>query len=249
MRKIILILVVLGLIYFGFSSLQKNSGEDTTDTTTIPTEDPMDVVINFYNTWLDAVHSTTTDPKAAGLYEAAVLSEAVKEYIAAAETTPLPNNLESVLCQQSTPERVGGKLIFKEDTKAEIQILSRGFETKSPYQAVVTLGAVNGAWQINKITCTQGEVAPEKEFAFEREGYLLKSVKPPLDPNFWHLVYEENGLKGHTVPLFFDESSVCIDKDGNEANCQPDTFTEPSLALLQADMIESGAIVKRLHFR
>lgn len=250
-NKIIAIagLALLLIVFLGFN-LFKADPEATTDpVSAIPTEDPLDVTIDFYNEWLSASQSTTTNPKDAGLRDLAVLSTEVRKYLADAETTPLKNGLEPVLCQPTVPARIGAKEIYKQDLSAQIQVLARGGETKSPYQALVDLKAVEGKWQISQISCTQGETAPEREFSFEKEGYLLKSVQPPLDPQYWHLVFEENGTMGHTVPLFFDQTTVCIATNKTESICDPSTFTEPALVLVQAEMLESGAVVKKLHFK
>lgn len=250
-NKIIAItgLALLLIVYLWFN-LFKADPEVTNETVSAtPVEDPLDVTIEFYNQWLDSSHSTTTNPKDAGLRDSAFLSSEVRQYITNTDTTPLANNLEPVLCQPSVPERVGGKAIYKQDTEAQVQVFARGSETKSAYQAVVDLKAVEGKWQISQIKCTQGEIAPVREFDFEQEGYLLKSVPPPLDPQYWHLVYENRGEKGHTVPLFFDENSICISLDKTENTCDPSTFIEPSLVYIQAAMLESGAVVKKLHFK
>ncbi len=240
-------LLLIALLWF---NLFKAEPDMTTEpVSTVPTEDPLDVTIEFYNMWLDATHSTTTNPKDAGLRENVILSNEVRKYINDTDTTPLANNLEPVLCQTAIPARIGGKTIYKQDTAAQVQVLARGGETKSPYQALVDLKAVEDKWQISQIVCSSGEVAPVREFDFEQEGYLLKSVPPPLDSNFWHLVYEQRGEKGHTVPLFFDDKTICISLNQTESICDPSSFIEPALVFIQADMLESGAVVKKLHFK
>jgi hypothetical protein len=124
--------------------------------------------------------------------------------------------------------------------------LARGLEERSPNVAVVTLGGDTGEWLITDIRCAQGESGPEREFSFDREGHLLKSVPPPLNPDYWHLVFEENGINGHTAPLFFDESSTCVALDGTEATCNTDNFVDATKALVQGEMTESGVEVKRV---
>ncbi|NCT02026.1 hypothetical protein GW766_02120, partial [Candidatus Parcubacteria bacterium] len=131
----------------------------------------------------------------------------------------------------------------------QVMVLTRGGEEKSPYQDIVTVAVVDGKWRITEISCAQGEIAPERAYDFEHEGFLLKSVPPPLDPQYWHLVYEENGQLGHTVPLFFSAESICIDGAGNESICVPTQFTDASPAFLQAAMTEAGAAVRRLQLK
>lgn len=253
MRKkiIIVALVVLAIaIVFFINRVAINKEIDPKDeVSSIPTENPIDVTNAFYSDWLKARQSTTTDPITAGLAELPVLSSEVRAYILEAENTRLPNGQEVVLCQLETPDRIGTKILFQEELTAQVMVLARGGEAKSPFQAQVDLKAVGGKWQISKIHCSQGEVAPISEFSFDKEGYLLKSVPPPLDSNYWHLVYEENGKLGHTTPLDFDQSSICLAADGIESICDPATFIEPTLVQVQAEMLETGAVVKKLHFR
>ena len=244
-----LALLLIIFLWFNLFKTEPASEVITEPVSTIPAEDPMDVTVDFYNNWLDASLSTTTNPKDSGLRENPVLSAEVRKYINDTDTTPLANNLEPVLCQPTLPERIGGKTIYKQDMAAQVQILARGGETKSPYQALVDLKAIEGKWQISQISCTQGETAPVREFNFEQEGYLLKSVPPPLDSKYWHLVYEIRGEKGHTVPLFIDDKTICISLDKSESICNPNSFIEPALVFVQADMLESGAVVKKLHFK
>ena len=44
--------------------------------------------------------------------------------------------------------------------------------------------------------------------AFFAEGNLVKD-NPGLVSGVWHLVYEEPGFPGLSIPLSFDEASVC----------------------------------------
>jgi hypothetical protein len=68
-----------------------------------------------------------------------------------------------------------------------------------------------------------------------------------MQKEYWHLVYEQQGQSGYTVPLFFDEESTCIDLDGGEVVCKPDSFQEASHVFAQGQMLEAGLTVKRLH--
>jgi len=80
------------------------------------------------------------------------------------------------------------------------------------------------------------------------EGNLLKSVPPPYDPNYWHLVYAQNGTLGYVVPLFFSAMSMCTDIRGNESVCDPSQFIEVQKVMLRGDMTELGVEVKQLEF-
>lgn len=225
----------------GSDSTTVENGPETT------TEDPLDVTIDFYNEWLVAVQSTSTTPVDAGLLASPRLSEGVRTKLEATlnnEGMPDP-----VLCEPVTPERMGGKVLYALPTEAQIQMLPRGNTERTGAQAVVSLVVQNGAWVISDIYCSTGEVGPEREYSFEQEGYLLKSVPEPLNSDYWHLVFEQNGQGGYTAPLFFDAESICISQDGTEAVCNPDTFIEPAAAYVQAEMTEAGANVKRIQLR
>lgn len=212
---------------------------------TRPTEDPLDVTINFYNDWLAAEQSTSTSPQVAGLLKRPVLAPELQATLLTKLETP-DSTVNPVLCQVAIPPRIGGKSSYTLDTKAEVHVLARGLDERSSRMAVVTLTAVAGKWVISDIACSSGEMAPEREFSFDREGFLLKSVPPPLDATRWHLVFEENGVMGHTAPLFFNTDSVCVAVDQTSGPCDSTTFTEPSKALVQGEMTEAGVTVKRV---
>ncbi len=245
----ILLLVLVATAWF---FLKDNVGIGTSEqaTQTIPTEDAIDVTLDFYNSWLDALQSTTTDPYQLGLLGLPILSTEVRADIDKKHTERQDGDLEPVVCQLTTPKRVGGKAIYAKETEAQIMVLARGEEVKSPYMAIVTLEAVSGAWQIKDIACTQGEVGPEAEFDFEHSGFLLKqSVPAPLDSQYWHLVYEEtDGQTGYTARLYFNPESICISKEGVESVCTPDTLTEATKVFVSADMTEEGGVVKKMRF-
>jgi hypothetical protein len=106
---------------------------------------------------------------------------------------------------------------------------------------------VDAKWQITKLDCSEGESAVAKEFNFEKTGFLLKdSIKPPFSKENWHLVYEQETQPGYVVPLTFDAESVCIAIDGSQTACDQSKLTEASQVFLQANMTETGAIVKRM---
>ena len=73
-----------------------------------PTEDPLDVTIDFYNSWLGALQSTTTDPYQSGLDKLPVLSVDVQTYIEKKRTERKDGDVEGVICQLTPPPRIGG---------------------------------------------------------------------------------------------------------------------------------------------
>lgn len=246
-KKIIIIGgAILAVIAVAFALFKGGVTPGGVSETQIPQEDVLDVTMQFFDQWLADTQSTTTDPFQSGLINSTRISDEVRTMIQEKHASKVEGDMDAVLCQTSIPERLGGKEIFKSDTGAQIMVLARGFETKSPYQTIATLSAVDGQWQITKIECLQGEVPPEREYDFERTGYLLKSVPAPFTTGNWHLVYEENGTPGHVLPLFFDAESICVATDGTEAVCDSNTFVEPTKVLLQADMLDTGADVRRV---
>lgn len=239
----LILIVIVGFMVF--------SGDNDTEEMQITYElgDPIDATLDFYNTWLVAMQSTTSNPYDDELHiKSDALSQNIKDKIITTRTNSTSDGLDPILCQMEIPERIGAKVLYQQDSEAQIMVLARGWEEKSPFQAVVTLQGVKDKWIINDINCVTGELPPTREYDFEKEGYLLKSVPPPLDSNYWHLVFEQNGQSGHTVPLFFTANSVCIYSEDEEKTCVPDEFTDATKVYLQAGMTEVGATVERLYF-
>lgn len=235
-------LILFGIVAVWFLSDQ-NRGTGPSGSA-VELADPVDVVADFYSAWLSAVRSTSTDPHQSELTVDPSLSTGMRARL---ENLGTDVAVDPVLCQAVVPERIRTKSVFVTEDSAQILVMPRGEGVTK--QSLVALAVIDGAWQITDITCTDGESAPERAFDFEREGYLLKdSVPPPLDSQYWHLVFEENGQAGHTAPLFFDASSICIAPDESESTCDPSQFTEAAKVRVQGDMSESGATVKRLQF-
>ncbi|MFT7507430.1 MAG: hypothetical protein ACI92I_000580 [Acidimicrobiales bacterium] len=245
----LLILIVAVAVAMKFGGITGDNGNVDTNTETaeiLPVDgDPVEVTMEFYKQWLDAVWDTTTDPYLSGLATSPVISDDVQAKLEITRKN-MGIGLDPVLCQSVTPEKIGAKSLSQLVNDAMVMVVARGGDTKSPDQAVVTLGVANGEWQITDITCASGESAPEREFAFDREGFLLKGVPPQLNPDFWYLVFEENGEAGHVAPLSFNASSICISAEGSESACDPNQFINPSKAHVQGGMTESGAVVQRI---
>ena len=241
----LLVLAVLAGAWFMFSPSATNEASEDASSKA-PVDDAVDVTIGFYKSWLASVQDPETDPYAAGLGTDDLLSDTVRTYIVDAQRNGAVLERDPVLCLAFVPEKVRAKSIFSSDTSAEVQVLGRGEGEKTPEYALVGLTAVDGNWQISNITCVSGESAPEREFAFDQEGFLLKGAPPLLDPEFWYVVFEENGQDGHVAPLSFSAASVCIGLDGAEATCDPSQFVNPSKVHVQGGMTEAGAVVQRI---
>lgn len=208
----------------------------------VSTTDPVNTVLDFYDPWMVAVNATSTDPYQEGLAETPILSKELREKLAAHE-----GDIDPVLCREDGPEQISARPVFENETEAQVVVTST--DRTQTEQSIVTLLRHNNGWYIADIECSLGEFAPDREFSFEQEGFLLKSVQPPLDPQYWHLVFEQDGQEGHVAPLFFDATSVCVSPEGQESTCAPDQFVEPSAALVKGQMTERGVQVKRVEMR
>lgn len=243
-------LVVLGivLIIAGVYYKASRTGEETGQvsyTQEVSVAEPVDVAMDFYNPWLEAVKSTSTDPYTLGFAGERILSEKLRTRLMStvghAET-----EIDPVLCQTTTPVRVNGRVVSEQENEVRILIMAK--EKELTAQSVFTLKRLNDGWFIDDILCSPGEFELPREFSFEKEGYLLKSVPPPFDPNVWHLIFEENGELGHVVPLFFGAESSCVLTDKSASVCVPDQFTEAVKVHIYGQMTESGVTVTRLEF-
>jgi len=246
MKKYLLLASLAVVILIAAIFIFRDSSEPVSESTT-PLADPFDVMLDFYNEWLLAASSTTTNPYDAGLHTVSLLAPSVQEKIQTMRMNE-GNLLDPVLCQPEPPARIGAKALYQLDTEAQFMVLARGGEERASNQAIVTIKVENGAWKITAIDCATGEIAPVRDFPFEQEGYILKSVPPPLNQDLWHLVFEQAGVMGHTVPLFFTSESMCIDIDNTESVCAVEQFKDATKVLVQADMTEAGAEVKRMRF-
>ncbi len=207
---------------------------------------PLDTALDFYSDWLAIAKGTTTNPYDSELVSNPILSPEVKQNLLA-KRNEIP---DPFFCQNSIPEKIGAKLLFELPEKAEVIILNRTASSSEPFsQAIVTLEKGSVAWVITKIACSSGEVAPESEFSFEQDGYLLKSMQSPYVSGQWHLVFSQNGTMGYVAPLIFSTSSVCVAVDGTSGSCDINTLTEMQTAKVTGNMFEEGAEVVRLELR
>jgi hypothetical protein len=208
---------------------------------------PADVTLSFYKQWLTALNSTTTDPFAANILDQDIVSVEVRTMVNQKHVVMKKDELDPVMCQVKRPQRVKVNLVYATTTEAQVLVLGTGGTVKSQQISLVTLGTVDGAWQIKKIECSNGEAAPVSEFDFEQTGSLLKgSAKPPLDPKNIYLTFKKDTEPENTIQLFFTASSLCVAKNGTKTVCNPAQLTEGTSALIQASMTEEGAVVKKL---
>jgi hypothetical protein len=242
----VLVAVVLAMLAWQLLGSGSRVGTAIDEAQVAPVDDPMDVTMELFGPWLSGVKSTSTEFNRSELLVAAPLTADLRDRLQ--QQIEVQSALDPVLCQIDIPERVGTKSVFTNDFEAQVLVIARG--TKVPEQALVTLIAVDGKWVVSDITCSRGELAPEVEFTFEREGNLLKqSLQPPLNNEQWHLIYTRDGVAGNAIPVLFDTNSTCIMTDGNEQVCVPDQLTEATAVLLQGAMQEAGVLVERMQLQ
>ncbi len=246
-KKLIIIgLVVLGIILLivGILYTKSRTGEDADlYGQEVRVADPIDITMDFYNAWLEMTKSTSTDPYTSGLATEKILGTELRTWLTNREAQM---GVDPVLCQSVIPARVTGRIVSEQE--AEVQVLVVPKEKELTGQSVFTLKRYNDGWFIKDISCAPGEFDHPREFSFEKEGYLLKNVPPPFDPQHWHIVFEHNGELGHVAPLFFDAESSCASIDKSEAVCAPDQFREGTKIHASGQMTEGGVEVKRLKF-
>ena len=242
MKKISIIGVVLVLIAGGIWMFNKNSDSDGGQSSA--TLDAVDSVSTFYDKWLLALKQpATAELDRATLAKSPILSKEFSDrLLVAMNTAPDP-----VLCQKVVPENISIRNVYENKDEAQILVMSR--YKKVTEQAVVTLTKSNDGWHINDIECSLGEIAPKREFSFEKQGFLIKkSIPKPYNSNNWHLVFEEDGKLGNVVPLFFDSASECTSLGGSKSVCKPEEFTETVKVFVRGQMSERGVSVKRQEF-
>ena len=233
---LVLVAVLVGF-YFTKNSLWSSATQD------VAMGEPVDVVLDFYTPWLNAVSSTSTDPYTLGYAKSPILSPELRKRLVAtkghAET-----EIDPVLCQITAPAKVTTRLVSELGDEVQILVVSK--DTRETAQSVFSLTRLNEGWYIHDISCSAGEFGPVREFSFDMEGYLLKSVVAPLDPRNWHLVFTENGQPGHAAPLFFGAESMCSTFNTAPSVCDPSQLREALKAHVQGEMTETGVKVKLL---
>ncbi len=244
MKKIIilggLLVVIGGIIWFA-----NGSSDDSTGSATVKYTEPADAVGDFYKQWLKAAQDATVKPDRATLAMSEVLTKELRASVAAALQGGAA--LDPVLCQTVVPKEIVIRNVYGQADKAQVLVTSK--DKSMPKQAVVDLMKTSDSWVMSGIKCTNGEVAPEREFTFEQEGFLIKnSVPKPFNNKNWHIVFTQDGKPGNVAPLLFDPKSQCTALDGTKGVCKPDSFMETSKVMVHGQMTERGVTVVRLEF-
>jgi hypothetical protein len=246
---IVALLVFVVVVFFALLPFWKQFHEESPvilEEQQTTTASYVDIALDFYNPWLVAAKSTSTDPYKEGLVQNPLLSRTLRDSLAATEGRS-ESDIDPVLCQTTKPEKVTARIVS--ETAESVRVLVMAKEKELTAQSVFTLVSQNGGWFIDSILCAQGEFDVPREFTFDKEGYLLKeSIPAPYNNDTWHLVFEDNGEKGHVVPLYFAVDTSCIKIDGVVASCVPDQFTQATKVHIYGNMTEQGVEVKKMEF-
>lgn len=235
---VVILVAIVGLVWF----LVKGGGEQQ-----VSKLDAVDTVGNFYEQWLKAVKQPeTAEPTIKTLAKSPILSKELRDKIKNVQKDS-SITIDPVLCQSIVPEEISSRRVFIGENEAQMLVMSKDKNVAN--QALVTLKKYNEGWYIYDIECSLGEFAPEREFSFEAEGFLLKnSIPKPYNPENWHIVFEEDGKLGNVVPLLFDAESQCTTLGGSKSVCAPAQFAEATKVSVRGQMTERGATVKQLEF-
>ncbi len=242
--KVILAVVLIAIVAVIFFIVRGTSPNEQ-DGVMMPEEKAIDFVLDFYDRWL--AMSTSTDRFGSEVINTSIFSEEVLNKIEA-DRAESPD-LDPITCQSNVVvDQFAARPFPVSETQSKILVESRDGDTAFPTMAFVTATVIDGAWKITNIECTAGDVAPDVEFNYDREGLLLKSVPPPFEAGKWHLVFEQDGQMGYVTPLFFSATTTCVSVEGVESICNPDTFTETARVRIKGGMTEVGAEVQRVEF-
>jgi hypothetical protein len=242
---IIGVIIIVGALLWLFRSPgETNLASEDIQMRGIPGES-IDVALDFFEAWSEARLSTTTDPYQAQLVERQEVGVSLKKKLLESETQFRETSFDPVLCQNEVPGKFRAKSVYENEQGAQILIMPK--EKEGGIQSIVTISKHDGLTEIVDISCSAGEQAlVQGEYHFDTVGFLLKqSVQPPLDPQYWHLVFAQGGVLGYTVPLFFSEISMCA-IDGVEQSCNDGLLMETMKVQIQGSMTEAGVEVSRL---
>jgi len=228
-----LILVVI-LVFISISYLKSSEQQ-------VSMNEPVDIVSEFYIQWITELNSPDIDPYESGLSKLPILSPELIEKIKDIKMNS-EDGVDPVLCQTTSDIQISTRRVYEKED--EVQILVTAKDKALTGQSVITLMKYNEGWYINDISCSPGEFAKEREFTFERDGFILKgTISDSLDSNLWYLFFEENNELGHHAPLLFGSESVCKDEKGDEVSCDQSAFVDYMKASVQGGMTERGVEV------
>jgi len=240
----LIIIAVLGLIVIILGVFFVKDRVSVPVEQQVSTDEPVNIVLDFYESWAAASRATSTDPYQEGLAKEPLLSKDLSDRLVDSQEQ-FENGVDPVLCQTTAPQVISSRVSYVLDDEAQILVLSR--DEGLGGQSVATLTKYKDGWYISDIACSAGEFGAEREFSFEKDGYLLKSPELATEGNEGiYFIFAENGVFGSASPLFFSPESTCL--DGEESVCNTGSFGEKAKAIVRGEMSESGINVKQVEF-
>lgn len=241
---ILILLVIVIITGFIFIFLKNKNLEEDIEVQEVFMSDPVNTVLDFYEAWKNALQSPDTDPYKKGLNNLPILSKDLRNRLSDIKEYK-DGEVDPVLCQNVIPDIVSGQILYEQEDKVQVLVLSRDEGVTG--QAVFKLNKHNNGWYIDNIECSPGEFGPEREFSFENRGVLIKDVPSPYDNKNWHLLFVENN-EAVLVPLFFNEESICVSLKKEEGICKTEQLPPESIVIIYGELTEYGADVKKLEF-
>lgn len=241
-KKIIgVIILIVAVVAIVIMTMRGGNG-DVADQWNGMMGEPLDITLNFYSDWMGLLESEDRAMEMTELLNRTPLAADLKDRLAGSGVS----ENDMVVCHTFDRARIRPEVIYETDTTAQYIMQIPKSEIAEGY-ALVDLSGRDGSWQIDNITCAQGEVAPEQgEFTFDQEGSLLKdSIPAPYDSSSWHLVFQEDERIG-VVPLLFSEESQCITEGNDTVACDDNYLVEAKRVHVFGQMTEIGAEVVRI---
>ncbi len=242
----IFVLIVIGV--FMWSSNDQSESTDITVEHRGLDGDPTDIMLDFYHSWLTKRTSTSTTDTVENPLDSMALSYSLQEKLASFDFSASEPGLDPVFCQNSIPDKFRSRSMSKQDEMVQILVISSNEQAQEYGQAAVTLEKHNDLWEIARIDCGNLEQAPDTgEFNFNQEGRLLRDSLPDsFSRDSWYIVYSQNDIPGHTVPLLLDDKSMCTTQEGNVISCADFAFYEAVHVYVQGQMTEAGVDVHQV---
>ncbi len=243
MKKKIIYIAVALILFVGAFLIANRTHHDATVEQKV-TIDSIEVASQFFNAWLEARQSTSTNPFDQNVAASEHITDDVRNYINGARDTYTEK--DPVLCLTQVPPRIGVRPVYEATTTAEVMVVPRKLETPVPQSAIVKLELIDKNWKIVNITCSNGEEAPVSEFSFERAGFATKTLPAPYASDTWHIVFTQDDGRIGATPLLFDGESLCAAADGTESYCTSDKLVEGGRIYIKSNLTETGALIKHL---
>lgn len=239
-----LVILIIAIVWFASLPTSETTNDSNEEATGIE-GDPTDIAFDFYDLWLTSRLSSTSvaakDP-----LEFPGLSAELRNRLSQFDRSPTNTELDPVVCQTTPSDNLRTRTIYELENEMQQLVLTE--DSLEGRQAVVTLKRAEELWQITSIDCSLAEQAPDTgEFSFDNTGQLLKDSLPEnFDKQYWYIVYSQDDLKGLTAPLILGSESTCINLDGAETTCSPESFFEAMPVKVQGQMSELGVEVHRI---